>query len=232
MPPSIWDEAVKQQGLDRRAFLHAILKGHPRFHWLWERVRTKPEPFEKLASDWSNDSSGDYSVNLERLVSACNAARRFPGDQPLLPCRYHLFASGLEGLFLELASDEECLMPSSDWDVPKLGIRTLDVRRLKPEGRVAFEVSRCMNCQYPFISVDAVASDHQFGSTSNMDSAVVFLAFTDYCSEGERLGAIRIDLRDGRIEMDKAPGTPIWRTYTKSWFGVGYRCSKMSAMRL
>lgn len=89
---------------------------------------------------------------MERLVAMCNAARRRPGEQPLLPCRYHLFASALEGAFAELAVDGEPLPPEAD--VPALGVRRLAIRRIQPEdGRGAFEISRCFGCGYPFVVI-------------------------------------------------------------------------------
>ena len=155
-PVSIWQEAKKSGGFDRRAFLYSLLRGHPRFHWLWQQVSEKPQQFEKLADQW-DASEEDNTASLERLVSACNAARRHPGEQPLLPCRYHLFASALEGFFVDLAADAENESTDAAWDVPELKVRKAAVRRLRPKDRIAFEVSHCRNCRYPFLSVDLAA---------------------------------------------------------------------------
>jgi hypothetical protein len=39
-----------------------------------------------------------------------------------------------------------------------------------------------------------------------------FLSFSADCFEGPPLDAVKVDLRDGRLEGNTSPGTPIWRT--------------------
>lgn len=208
----VWSRAITNGGLDRRAFLYYLLHGHPRFHWLWERVREAPQQFERLAQNWGDDPSADYSTHLGNLVGACNAARRRPGEQSLLPCRYHLFASALEGLFVTLASDDEISSPSPDWGVLSLGVINLAVRRLKPADRTAFEVSRCMNCLYPFLSVDLSPQTEGLDQPPVWTRPVQFLSFEAAPGDGPPLQPVRVDLRDGRMEGAVSPGTPVWRT--------------------
>lgn len=211
-PSRIWSQSKTNAKEDRRAFLYSLMRGHPRFHWLWERVKESPQQFERLASEWSSNQLEDYSTHLEMLVSACNSARRCTGEQALLPCRYHLFASALEGFFVELASDEELSHPKISWDVTQLGVKQVAVRRLKPADRIAFEVSHCRNCRYPFLSVDLNPQTQGLDQPPVWSRPVQFLAFYSDSSDGSLLDAIRIDLRNGQIEDGKAPGTPIWRT--------------------
>jgi ATP-dependent helicase YprA (DUF1998 family) len=208
----VWSRARVAAGQDRRAFLYHLLCGHPRFHWLWERIRDTPQQFEHLAQQWAVDPSGDYFTHLGNLVGACNAARRCPGEQPLLPCRYHLFASALEGLFVTLASDDELESPNVDWDIPSLGVTEVAVRRLKLPDREAFEVSRCMNCLYPFLSVDSSPQIEGLDQPPVWTRPVQFLAFEAEPGDGPPLQPVRVDLRDGRLEGGVAPGTAIWRT--------------------
>jgi ATP-dependent helicase YprA (DUF1998 family) len=210
-PVSIWQEAKKSGGLDRRAFLFSLLRGHPRFHWLWQQVSEKPQQFEKLADRW-DAGEGDHTFSLERLVSACNAARRNPGEQPLLPCRYHLFASALEGFFVDLAADTESESTDAQWDVPELRVRTAAIRRLRPKDRIAFEVSHCRNCRYPFLSVDLAPQTEGLDQPPVWRRPVQFLAFEPDVTDGEPLKAVRIDLRDGHRESQQSPGTPMLRT--------------------
>lgn len=211
-PEEVWHRAKGKGASDRRAFLFHLLHGHPRFHWLWERVREAPQQFERLTQMWGNDPSADYSPHLGNLVSSCNAARRCPGEQPLLPCRYHLFASALEGLFVTLASDEELKAPATDWDISGLGVIDVAVRRLKPADRMAFEVSRCMNCLYPFLSIDLSPQTEGLDQPPIWTRPVQFLAFEAAPGEGPPLQPMRVDLRDGRLEGAASPGTPVWRT--------------------
>lgn len=210
---SAFEHALTKSGNDRRAFLYHLLHGHPRFHWLWDRIRESPQQFESLAELWGDEKSEDYSTHLGNLVSACNAARRCIGEQPLLPCRYHLFASALEGLFVTLASDDELKTPKPDWDIPGLGVIEMATRRLKPDDRVPFEVSRCLNCLYPFLSVDLSPQNAGLDQPPIWTRPVQFLSFESDPGDGPPLKSIRVDLRDGRKEGATSPGTPIWRTF-------------------
>lgn len=215
VPNEVWSQARTKAGTDRRSFLYWLLRGHPRFHWLWNSVRNFPTQFEKLATEWSHQTTDDFTTHLENLVSSCNAARRVPGEQPLLPCRYHLFVSALEGFFVDLASDDELLEPHPDWDVASIGVRKIAVRRIKPLSRIAFELSRCMNCRYPFVSVDLTPQTEGLDQPPIWTRPIQFLAFQPDQSEGAPLTAVRVDLRDGKLEGQESAGNPIWRTLYK-----------------
>jgi DEAD/DEAH box helicase len=196
--PQVFERATAESGDNRRAFLFHLLKGHPRFHWLWGRIRERPERFEVLADEWGAAEPEAGILALERLVAACNAARRRPGEQPLLPCRYHLFASALEGLYAELATDAELARPSGGWSVPGLGIRELAVHRIKPEDRDAFELGRCTGCGYPFVIVDPNRrAEGRLDQPPVWDRPVRFLAFAPDNTGAAPLKAVPVDLALG-----------------------------------
>lgn len=198
-PAPVWQAAAAQAG-DRPAFLYHLLKGHPRFHWLWGRIREEPVRVTTLADEWARRGEVLRAVAVERLVAACNAARRRPEEQPLLPCRYHLFASALEGVFLDLAADDE--QPAPDWDVPGLRVRELAVRRLRPDDRVAFELARCEGCGLPFVVLDPAPQDRGLDQPPAWERPVTFLAFAAHQTEGPPLTPVTIDLATG----DRAAG--------------------------
>ncbi len=203
-PPDIWRDACTMAGEDRCAFLYHLLKRHPRFHWLWEQVKKDaPRRFQALADSWEGLEASEACAAMERLVSACNAARKKPGEQPLLPCRYHLFASALEGLFVELAADSELEaidVAEHSCEVPTLGIRQIAVSRIAPKDRRAFEIARCAGCNYPF-----VVSECEPEAISRLDQPPIwerpvhYLAFRDESSEDQTTPAVWLDLASGKV---------------------------------
>ena len=84
-PSSVFDEARREAGDDRRAFLFHLLKGHPRFHWLWAEIRDEPRPFEGLVDAWGGEDREIAIYAMERLVAMCNAARRRPASSHCFP---------------------------------------------------------------------------------------------------------------------------------------------------
>ena len=205
-PVPVFEKATAEAGEDRRAFLFHLLKGHPRFHWLWAEIQAEPRTFEGLVEAWGGEDPESAILAMERLVSACNAARRRPGDQPLLPCRYHLFASALEGAFVELSGDDEPL--PDDADVPTLKVRRLAVRRIRPDdGRAAFEVSRCFGCGYPFVVIGDNQGDPRLDQPPHWLKPVKFFAFLPDQAEGEPLRPVVVDLRTGGVVANAASAT-------------------------
>ncbi len=210
-------EAAAAATGDRRAFLHTLLRNHPRFHWLWDHVRDRPARFEELAKAWDPEDRVTglppkrRTAALGNLVTACNAARLGPEEQPLLPCRYHLFAGALEGLFADLASDDET--PLDGWAVPDLRIREMDLRRLRPEGRLAFELASCNGCGYPFVVADPQESMPGLDAPPTWQRPVTFLAFSaEPGLDGAPLPAVRLNLRTGFLEGQGIGVDPLWRT--------------------
>jgi len=212
-PILVWKQAVDESLSDRRAFLFHLMKGHPRFRWLWKAVQEQPSSFGELADRWNQDTSGtDYSSNLGRLVSICNAARTGPNEQPLLPCRYHMFAGALEGLFVVLASDEDIANGSFDDQVPDLGVTEIGVTRRAGIDREAFEISRCRSCQYPFVCANVVVQNESLDQPPEWTRPVTFLAFEPSNVDGPPLEQVRLDLTTGSLADQAASSSPIWRT--------------------
>ncbi len=204
---------ARRRSTDRAGFLHALLHGHPRFRWLWDQVRLGPVAVEDLAAraDWAGETFERRAAGVARLVDACNAARTAAGEQPLLPCRYHLFASALEGLFTELAADAE---PSEDCDVPELRIRRLVARRIAPDDRQAAELARCLGCGTPFVVIDPNPQDAGLDQPPVWDRAIDAYAFGPGHFDGVPLTPVRLDLRTNLAEgaAVPAPLNPLWRT--------------------
>ncbi len=212
--PEVYDAARTIAGNDRRAFLFHLLKGHPRFHWLWSRIKDEPERVEILADEWGGSDANAVLSALENLVAGCNAARRRPGDQSLLPCRYHLFASALEGLFVDLAADGEVAPPGKPWSLPELAIRELAVRRFLPSGRLAFEIAHCNGCGYPLVVTETSRkAEGNLDQPPAWERPVHFLAFRPDRSEGDPLPPARLDLTTGGIVPDIGrSSTGLYRT--------------------
>jgi ATP-dependent helicase YprA (DUF1998 family) len=195
-PADVGEAADRAAGGDRRAYLFHLLRRHPRFHWLWQQVRGAPARFEDLvrAAGWAGELDADRSVTLERLISACNAARRLPGEQALLPCRYHLFASALEGLFADLATDAERARPDPDWDDPDVGVRVLSLRRRQPADRRVVELGRCLGCGYPLVVIDPDAREVGLDQPPVWDRPVDVYAFRPDRVDGPPLTEAAVDL--------------------------------------
>lgn len=214
-PEAVFQEA-KTTSADRRAFLFHLLRKHPRFHWLWEKIKLLPAKFEDLAEAavWAGESDKRV-ISLERLISCCNVARRLPGEQSLLPCRYHLFASALEGLFVELASDGEIDNSQNDMEIPELGIRKLAVRRLQPKDRQAFEVAYCRGCGIPMVVTDPNSRQASLDQPPVWDRPVQIYSFRSDQTGALPLKSVRIDLKSGKQEGQGSSSDPKWRTLFK-----------------
>ena len=215
-PRDVWEHACTMAGEDRCAFLYHLLQRHPRFHWLWEQVKKDAASrFQALADSWEGLDATAACVALERLVSACNAARKKPGEQPLLPCRYHLFASALEGFFVELAADSELEatdVAEAPWAVPTLGIRQIAVSRIAPKDRRAFEIARCQGCNYPFVvsecEPDAIS---RLDQPPIWDKPVYYLSFRDESSDVQTAPAVWLDLASGKVLPHGSAPPPLGR---------------------
>lgn len=185
---------------DRRAYLHAALRTHPRFHWLWNRVAPRPARFEELVAEFAAAESltqTESAIALGNLVAACNAARTGADEQPLLPCRYHLFASALEGLFADLAADGETPEDGETWAVPEVGVRSLELRRVKSTDRNCYELARCPGCGYPFVVVAESDSPGLDAPPAWQRPVAVYALKPEPGLNGAPLDASQINLREG-----------------------------------
>ena len=215
----VYERAKTEAIGDRRRFLYELLRSHPHFHWLWEQVRKEPQDFAKLAESWEMHTTdigrGEEKIqdrpdgprlatHLGNLVSACNAARRHKSDQPLLPCRYHLFAGALEGFFVDLASDEEMRNfeeghKTTSKCIPELGIREFALRRIDSRDRKSvFEVAACQRCSFPFLVLDPRPAHGSIDDPPYWMRRVEFLSLANKEIEGLELQEAKIDLITGK----------------------------------
>jgi ATP-dependent helicase YprA (DUF1998 family) len=158
---------------NKRAFLYLLLKSHPHVHKLWEMIidaegnNPIPKKFEDLANNIrSMFSEGEIFENdsikiLENIVSACNSAKLRDGDQPLLPCRYHLFFSALEGVFVSLVSDKEMKEASEKekqtWASIPLGIKDFQIGTdATPDKKILYTLGKCRNCNAPILNTPTI----------------------------------------------------------------------------
>jgi ATP-dependent helicase YprA (DUF1998 family) len=164
----VWKNAKENSNVNKRSFLYLLLKNHPHVHQLWEMImdteKNNPTPkkfddlAEKISLMFSNKkvSRRDAIKILENIVSACNSAKLRDGDQPLLPCRYHLFFNALEGGFVSLVSDKELAEASKDekqtWASAPLGIKDFQIGSdATSDGRNLYELGHCRNCNAPIL---------------------------------------------------------------------------------
>lgn len=210
VPEDVFVLASKQGRESRRAFLFHLFHSHPAFRWLWSRIKDGPKPLNILAEGFGDLGIDDREQALQNLVTICNAAQPDAGSQPLLPCRYHFFASALEGMFCVLTSDQEAGQQSkghatsnaaiagqdSSSAILELGISELATRRIRPQDRVAFEMAYCSGCHQLYVVSD------NFGGESGIDSPPVWMRpfrfFTLQPRDGDK-HAIKVDLATGFI---------------------------------
>lgn len=197
--PNVVENARRLAGQDRRSFLYHLLKHHPRYHWLWDKLISgdadattgTPRQFEELADQWAAEvdalSPNDAITALENLVSACNAARDQDGDKVLLPCRYHLFASALEGIYVTLASDGE-MDGSEPFDATgtarALGIFEMQIGLTEPASkRTLYQLGRCRTCMSPLL-LRPLPSPKQFVTSFDVFE---FFALDEVPDDGEEM---------------------------------------------
>lgn len=119
-------------------FLYALLKGDENVHRLQTRLRTDPDFLDIIAPEIFPETQEPAQAVVD-LVALSVIAKANPGEMPLLPARYHVFARALEGAFLclnEVAHRES-------------GAPRLFLRRFKfcPHcGSRVFELANCTRC--------------------------------------------------------------------------------------
>ena len=123
------------------------------------------------------------------------------------------FRHALEGLFVDLAGDEEGEPTKGNWAIKDLKVRCLDVRRLRTDDRQAFEVARCTSCGYPFVVVDLSMAEVNLDQPSAWERPAAFLAFRPDNIDGDELKPARLNLCTGRLQQNAPnPEKPLWRT--------------------
>jgi len=200
------DNAKVTAGTDRRAFMFHCLVGHPRFRWLWSHLQEQPVPVDRLVEMWPETRRLDVTdkqTALANLVSLTHAARSAPNEQSLLPCRYHLFTSALEGFFVELAADNEAT-PPEELAIPSLNVRRVALRRLAAADRRSFEVALCRDCRNPLLALSEISDFPSLDAPSVWVRPVQFFSLTSEGLDIDSGTAIKLDLRTGQTVV----GTP------------------------
>lgn len=147
-----WNEAVREAGLEAlsldasQPFGEGLIERLARIKQVRDvasLLKERALPFADLAARvFPSDSSETAQTALKALISLGVLARpSTPGAFPLLPARFHLAASGVEGVALKLsASDPE------NWSDFRLSRNGAHI-----DGAPAYPLLVCRNCGEPYI---------------------------------------------------------------------------------
>lgn len=147
-----WNEAMREAGLDTLLLdpaqpfgeaLIARLAGIRQVRDVASALKERALPFADLAARVFASESGETArTALTALISLGVLARpSVPGAFPLLPARFHLAASGVEGVALKLsASDAE------NWSDFRLSRNGMHIT-----GAPAYPLLVCRNCGEPYV---------------------------------------------------------------------------------
>jgi len=147
-----WNEEMRGAGLDAllldpaQPFGEALIErlaGIKQVHDVASALKERPLPFTDLAARvFASESQEMAQTALTALISLGVLARpSVPGAFPLLPARFHLAASGVEGGALKLsASDVE------NWADFRLSRNGTHI-----DGAPAYPLLVCRNCGEPYI---------------------------------------------------------------------------------
>ena len=145
-----WNEAVASQNpnlsLDVESnfgdSLVKILARLPQIRTLAEQLHTQACLFEPLSRKIFPNQE-EASEGLSSLIQICiYAVPSTPGSFPLLPARYHLAASGIEGIRLELDS-----VKTENWKLSEVGKPKSSIKNLNNKYRLLV----CRNCGEPYV---------------------------------------------------------------------------------
>lgn len=147
-----WNEAMREAGLDALLLdsaqpfgeaLMARLAGLKQVRDVASALKERALPFADLAARvFASESAETAQTALTALISLGVLARpSVPGAFPLLPARFHLAASGVEGVALKLsASDVE------NWADFRLSRNGMHI-----DGAPAYPLLVCRNCGEPYV---------------------------------------------------------------------------------
>jgi len=147
-----WNEAIRNAGLDALVLdqatpfgeaLIARLSSIGEVRSVARALKGRPLPFADLASRVFPTVSEDLAhAALTALISLGVLARpTVPGAFPLLPARFHLAASGVEGVVLQLSATAD-----ENWSDLRLSRSGTHV-----DGVPAYPLLVCRNCGEPYI---------------------------------------------------------------------------------
>jgi len=208
VPASVYDQSVNLGDASRRSFLYSMFYRNPHFHGLWKALEEGPRALATLGNVISVLDEDQAAPALRNLVTICNAAQKESGSQPLLSCRYHFFASALEGVFCVLESDSErqqhlgdAIRMDDGTAIPDWGIRELAVTRIAPPDRHAFEMAYCSGCHELFVVTEDSLSEGGLDAPPTWMRPVRFFRVDQHESDDS---SVRIDLVTGRVADAKS----------------------------
>jgi ATP-dependent helicase YprA (DUF1998 family) len=127
---------------DLPSSLYRFLGKLPQLKSVATRVADGLLPFEQLAQDVFPDNSIDIAAGALRcLISIGVIAKPEETAFPILPARYHIAVSGIEGGVVSLATDQP-----ENWNEFRPQRSYLD-----PEGQPFYQLLVCRNCGEPYI---------------------------------------------------------------------------------
>ena len=149
-----WNEAVEVAGLEQfvldkaQSFGDGLIKAlAPRkeVRLAADALNGQALPFEDLARRvFASTPDQEAQKALTALISLGVLAKpSVPGAFPLLPARYHLAASGVDGVTLRLSADD-----SEHWKDFRLSRTGMHI-----DGAPAYPLLVCRNCGEPYIEV-------------------------------------------------------------------------------
>ena len=147
-----WNEAMREAGLEafvvdsQLQFGEALMTKLARFAAVREvasALKERALPFHDLAARVFRSESGEtVRKALTALISLGVLARpSVPGAFPLLPARFHLAASGVEGVALRLSAND-----AENWSGYRLSRNGVHL-----EGAPAYPLLVCRNCGEPYV---------------------------------------------------------------------------------
>lgn len=147
-----WNEAVKAAGLNGFVVDEALAFGDGLIDVLAPRIEVRSVaealngralPFEDLAKRvFGSTNEAEAGKALTALISIGVLAKpSLPGAFPLLPARYHLAASGVDGVALRLSTDD-----SEHWREYRLSRTGTHI-----DGSPVYPLLVCRNCGEPYV---------------------------------------------------------------------------------
>lgn len=146
-----WNAAMEGAGIDAlrleghhlgEALIH-VLSGLAEVRQVARALMGRSLPFDGLARQVFGDDPGLARQALTALIAAGVLAKpAIGGAFPLLPARYHLAASGVEGLALTLSAENP-----EHWD----GLPQVSRTGTHVDGVPAYPLLVCRNCGEPYV---------------------------------------------------------------------------------
>lgn len=134
VPSSVVDTA--SQAATPEEFLYKLLQGDSRVRDLANMLMDSPREFQVVAKCIFDTATDIHSAgrNMSALIELVTRARLRPGDQPLLPARYHMFVRAVDGAYISL------------YESPELFLQRMQGIRFGDTVVPVFEIASCRRC--------------------------------------------------------------------------------------